>query len=305
MRNGYKIIDMDTHVGPSLELLEERMDAKFQPRLKELDDMMRINAGSDGVAVKRLVPAAIAYDRFPGEAPAPEDTETRAGGRGALEGRTIKMHRGTVQADVDSNSASRLKDMDLEGRDIDFIFPATWAPGVATLPDPSFARAYYAAYHRYMDDYCAAAPDRLKSHLCLLATDPQWSVAEINKQARKKWPAACALYLPQGMPVDHPELDPIWTAMSDADLPLVHHSFFIDAPYFPGYRDIWGNAVVARTAAHVWGAQRLFSYLVVGGIFDRFPNFRAAVCETGHGWVPAWAHRLEFMFASSYSHALL
>ncbi|HMD65754.1 MAG TPA: hypothetical protein VKG22_03790, partial [Stellaceae bacterium] len=70
-------------------------------------------------------------------------------------------------------------------------------------------------------------------------------------------------------------------------LPIFFHSFFYEPPYFPGYRDIWGNAVVARTAAHPWGAARLLSYLIVGQIFDKYPNTpvsprsAAAGCRTG------------------------
>ena len=52
-----------------------------------------------------------------------------------------------------------------------------------------------------------------------------------------------------GLPVDDPDLAPIWEAMDETNLPYCHHSFFYEPPYFPGYRDIWGNAVVARTLA--------------------------------------------------------
>ena len=81
------------------------------------------------------------------------------------------------------------------------------------------------------------------------------------------WPV-----LPEGLPVDDPDLEPIWQAMDEADLPIMHHSFFYEAPYFPGYRDIWGNVAVARTAAHVWGAQRLMAYVLVSGMLDRYPE---------------------------------
>ena len=101
------------------------------------------------------------------------------------------------------------------------------------------------------------------------------------------WPV-----LPEGLPVDDPDLEPIWQAMDEADLPIMHHSFFYEAPYFPGYRDIWGNVAVARTAAQVWGAQRLMAYVLVSGMLDRYPNLRVATVETGHGWLPHWIIRL-------------
>ena len=83
--------------------------------------------------------------------------------------------------------------------------------------------------------------------------------------------------------------------MVDADLPLVYHSFFFEPPYFPGYRDVWGNLAVARTAAHPWGAQRILAYLLLSGMFDRWPTLRVGFAETGAGWLPNWLLRLAFM----------
>src|SRR5215831_5927406 len=62
--------------------------------------------------------------------------------------------------------------------------------------------------------------------------------------------------------------------MNDAHLPIFFHSFFYEPPYFPGYRDIWGNVVIARAAAHPWGAERLTAYLILSGLFDRYPRLR-------------------------------
>jgi predicted TIM-barrel fold metal-dependent hydrolase len=50
--------------------------------------------------------------------------------------------------------------------------------------------------------------------------------------------------------------------------------------------------VVARTAAHPWGAARLLYYLIVGQTFDKYPNINAGVAEVGHGWLPHWVIRL-------------
>ena len=102
------------------------------------------------------------------------------------------------------------------------------------------------------------------------------------------------VHLQPSLPVDHPDLELYWGTMNDLDLPLVHHSFFMEPPYFPGYKDIWGNTVVARTAAHPWGAARLCAYLILSEIFDRNPNLRARVSEVGHGWLPNWVIRLGF-----------
>jgi predicted TIM-barrel fold metal-dependent hydrolase len=105
--------------------------------------------------------------------------------------------------------------------------------------------------------------------------------------------AAVIVVLPEGLPVDDPSLVPIFEAMNEADLPILHHSFFYEPPYFPGYRDIWGNLAIARAAAHPWGAQRLLAYVVLSGMLDRYPNLRIGFAECSAGWIGGWLNRLE------------
>jgi predicted TIM-barrel fold metal-dependent hydrolase len=299
MYKGYKIIDMDTHVGPATEVLEKYVEPSFRVRLPELERYKRVRIQEvDGVGTRNrtvITVAPITYDRFPGNAPKADDLKSEAGGRGAIEGRTKGQHRGRVQPGVDQeNSQGRLEDMDLEGRDIDFMFPSDWAATITALEDVTLAEGLWRAYHRYLCEYTSVAPDRLKACLQVPGADPKWAAAEIKMWGREKWVAAVWVQLKEGLPVDHPDLEPIWATMNEFDLPLVHHSFFYEPPYFPGYRDIWGNSVVARSAAHPWGAARFFAYVIMSGMLDRYPNFRVSASEVGHGWLPNWLLRLGF-----------
>ena len=294
MKKGYKVIDIDTHVNPSYDTLAKFVDPSFRPRLDELKPYIRTVGDYNALSI-----ASIPFDRFPGEAPKSEDLEATVGGRGALEGRVTKSsghHRVDPQHGVsDENAAGRIADMDLEGRDVDVIIPGTWANGLSAVEDQTLAHGLYSSYHRYMREYCSYEPNRLKGLILAPGADVEWAVSEVKSLVDEKWVAAVMPVLPEGMPVDHPALDPLWEVMNDAHLPILHHSFTFEPPYFPGYRDMWGNVAVARTAAHPWGAARLLSYLIVGKIFDRFPNLNAGTAEVGHGWLPHWLIRLEEM----------
>ena len=294
MDKGYTVVDMDTHVGPNMDVLERYMDPSFKPRVKELAPYERVIESYGG---RRVVYAVgnVPFDRFPGTAPNPEDTMPVHGGRGGNEGRSHATYRVTPQQDVQhGNSQGRLEDMDLEGRDIDFIYPGDWVGALNALEDPTLAEGHYKAYHRFMQEYTSANSDRLKGALQVTARDVEWTVSELKTWGNEKWVSAVWVQLPEGTPVDHPDLEPIWATMNDLDLPLVHHSFYMMPPYFPGYQDIWGNAVVARTFAHPWGAQRLYAYVILSGMLDRYPNFRVACSEVGHGWLPNILKRLDF-----------
>ena len=124
--------------------------------------------------------------------------------------------------------------MDLEGVDVALIFPATFSTA-STMLDVEMQNELYAAYHRYLDAYCGEHPDRLKAAALMNARDPQWSAAELRALADKPWLAAVEVLLPENMPIDDPALAPIFEAMDDCDVPFVHHSFFYEPPYFPGY----------------------------------------------------------------------
>ncbi len=287
MRSGYRVIDTDTHVGPNVETLQKFAGPALLERWGELEQYF--SPVTDGGHMLSISP--IPYKRRLGQ---PVNAEVAvAGGANPLKGNVSAVLREPAATDVNNtNSTGRLADMDREGVDIHLLIPATFATAVSAL-DQTLAKEIYEAYHRFIADYCAADQDRLKATILVTGADPEWSAAEIKRLAGEKFVASATVVLPEGLPLDDPTLDPIWSAMGDADLPLLHHSFFFEPPYFPGYRDVWGNIVVARAAAHPWGAERLVAYLTLSGMLDRFPRLRIGFAECSAGWLPGWLVRLQ------------
>ncbi|HWM18582.1 MAG TPA: amidohydrolase family protein [Ilumatobacteraceae bacterium] len=287
MKHGYRIIDTDTHVGPNMETFEKYASPALRDRWSELlPYYMPVTEGH------HLSIDPIPYKRAMNQSSDPE-RGSGAGSQGALSGKTTPLWTVRPQPEVNNlNVQGRLQDMEAEGVDIHVIIPATWSTA-ATVLDWTLARELYAAYHRYLDDYCSPDTDRLKATIMAPAMDPEWSAQQIRDLAGEPWVVAVTPVLPQGMPLDDPILDPIWEAMNETDLGILHHSFFYEPPYFPGYGDIWGNVVVARSAAHPWGAQRLLGYFLLSGLCDRYPNLRIGFAECSAGWLPGWLTRLE------------
>ena len=301
MRQGYKVIDVDTHVTPSSEVLLRYADRELADRADELVPYTRRTKPVAGrghpdheYGVIRVNPYP--FERMAGRKAGVVDddpTVTGAGARGALEGRTSNEATKSVHANIQhDNPEGRLLDMDVEGVDINLIIPGTWAPGSSAL-EIRLAQSMHRAYHRYLREYTSADPRRLKAVILAHAGDPEQSAKDILELAGEDWVAGVWPVLPEGLPIDDPDLHPIFAAMNEVGLPIVHHSFFYEAPYFPGYRDVWGNAAFARTAAHVWGAQRLLGYVLISGLLDTFPNLRVGCVETGHGWLPNFIVRLD------------
>jgi predicted TIM-barrel fold metal-dependent hydrolase len=288
MRDGYRVIDTDTHVGPSVETLEQFAGPALRARWSELEPF--VQPSSEGGHHLSIHP--FPYRRRLGTSPE-GDLAAATGGASPLKGSVSRTSLPTPYTPGvnDLNSSGRVDDMDKEGVDVHLLIPGTFATAVSSL-DSALALEIYAAYRRYIAAYCAADTNRLKATIPVSGADPDGSAATIREQAELAHVASVTVVLPEGLPVDDPTLDPIWQAMDEHDLPLLHHSFFYEPPYFPGYRDIWGNVVVARAAAHPWGAERLTAYLILSGLFDRYPNLRVGFAECSAGWLPAWIVRL-------------
>ena len=287
MKNGYRIIDTDTHVGPNLETLEMYASARLRERWGELDQYKQpVTLGGHFLSI-----GPMKYDRALGTPHGGE--KATKGGESPLKRSVSKTFKTPPAPDVSNlNSTGRLADMDTEGVDVHVIIPGTFA-NAATALDAELATELYGAYHRYVAEYCSVDTDRLKATILLPARDPEAAAQIVAELGPETWVGAASAILPEEVPVDDPGLDPIWAALDEHDLPLLHHSFFYEPPYFPGYRDIWGNVVVARAAAHPWGAARLLGYMTLSGMFDRFPRLRIGFSECSAGWLPAWLIRLQ------------
>jgi predicted TIM-barrel fold metal-dependent hydrolase len=287
MKNGFRVIDTDTHVGPNVETLYEYASPALRARWDELKAYeVPVTEGHHWSI------GPIPFKRKMNEKPGAEEVAVK-GGAMSLKGKMSDFFKVPPQPEVNNmNASGRLADMDLEGRDMDFIIPATFSTAVSAIAQ-DLALEAHSAYNRYIADYCAADVTRLKAAMLVLGSDPEWAAREIKMHAQEAHVAACTVVLPENMSIDDPDLHPIWQALDENDLPILHHSFFYEPPYFPGYRDVWGNIVVARAAAHPWGAARLVAYLCLSGLFDQYPRLRIGFAECSAGWLPAWLIRLK------------
>jgi predicted TIM-barrel fold metal-dependent hydrolase len=296
MRNGYRVIDVDSHVTPSLEVLHRYAGQAIKDKWDEFTPYVREMNSPDGRGHPKgpwhtLKVAPIPYNRIAGQKAGVE--VIKSGGAGAVEGRVENISTEVCHERIQhDNPHGRLEDMTLEGVDVNVLIPGTWAPASSAF-EPALTTGLYDAYHNYMRDFCSADVNRLKGLFLAPGKDVAWAVSELKRIGNEDWVSAVWPSLPEGMTIDDPDLDPLWEVMNDMHLPFMHHSFFYEPPYFPGARDIWGNAAIARTAAHPWGAQRSMAYIIAGGILDRFPNIKIGYAETGHGWMPNWLLRLD------------
>ncbi len=293
-RAGYRIFDADTHIIEPVEPIEAHLSAADRAKLDALGPLVR-RAPAKGGMTRYQVGKRASLDRRLGS----RETigAAPAVARGVKDGGTpwdVRWQGPPFPSDrVSFDPHARVRDMDIEGIDVNMVLPSGGVPAFCAVPDVALELAMYGAYHRFLKDYCAPYPDRLTSVILVSGRDAAGSVAEMRRCAREDWPVGIFPICPPEMSLDDPDWEPIWAAAQDLDLTVVIHTFTITAPYPPGVWDTWNNMFLQRAASHVWNAQRNMAALIGSGVLDRYPELRLAPLECGHGWLASWASRLD------------
>jgi len=174
-RDGFRIFDADTHVGPTMDVLEGYLSASERAALEPLSDK-RVT-GRNGQVSYHV--GERKYARRLGE------TSPRAADPGAYMGAFAGSHKGRdPDPRVDHDPAARIADMDLEGVEVNLLLPSGWF-GTWTTADTATELALYRAYHRWMADYCSAYPDRLSGVVLVSGRNVAESLKELERCARE------------------------------------------------------------------------------------------------------------------------
>ena len=282
-KDGFKIFDSDTHVGPLINVLDQFMSQAEKQKLEAWGEYKAVNKKGD-ITYNR---GQRRYRRKLGTAQA----EATPGGY--MAGFTGVKKKREVSPLVDADAAERIKDMDFEGVDVNLTLPSGWFGTWTASDDVALEAGMYRAYHRWMDAYCGKFPDRLGGVILACGRDVKSAVEEIKRWGKSRWAWGVLPYAPYGMPLDHPDFEPVWAAAAEHDLAIALHTFTVMPPYAPGGTDNWENLFLQRSASHPWCGMRNMAALIGAGVMERYPTLRVGTLEAGHGWLPFWMARID------------
>ncbi len=291
MRNGYRVYDSDTHIRPGAETLEKYLSARVRELVPDLEKrkvpIARPTPGTPSNEIRKTFRLRSGVGGWGADVPRTlGEAEPRAGAPSGVSGHFMGGTHPRPHSD-DWDVEGRIHDMDEEGVDVQLLVNPG---GPGGHENHAVNVEFMRAQHRYLDDFCSKHPHRLKSMIGVNAGYVEESAQEIRRWSRSAWAVGVYLNLPIDYPLDHPDLHPLWQAMDEAGLCFIHHSF---SEGYPGYRDLWRNPFLGRTAAHPWGAMRAMGAFFGAGLLDRYSQLRFAVLESGFGWIPFWAVRME------------
>jgi predicted TIM-barrel fold metal-dependent hydrolase len=291
-RQGYRIFDADTHIIEPAEPIEEYLSAGDRGKL--IEPLVGRPPGRGGMSRYRVGKRPELNRRLGSRERVPPAESVRKGLKDGGTPWDVRWQGPPFPSErVNFDSHARVKDMDIEGVDVNMILPSGGLPAFCGLDDVGLELAMYQAYHRFLKDYCAPYPNRLTSVILVSGRDVPASVAEIKRCGKEPWPVGVFPVCPPDLSLDDPAWEPIWAEAQAHDLAVVIHSFTMSVPYPPGMWDTWDNVFLQRSAGHVWNAQRNMAAIIGAGVLDRYPDLRLTSLECGHGWLAFWAARLD------------
>jgi len=319
-RDGYYIIDGDSHVLEPPDLWDEYLEAEYRPRAIRIT---RSISGRDGVArgIRPMLPNTGAQAASEDLRNLPEmalELKARmaadehliidrqvimSGGLSGLGGVDAPRRDLPYMTYLDAaplasfDTAERIKLYDEKGIAGGMVFPTI---GILwDTQDPKLADAYCRAYNRWCEDFRGDQYGRIFPMAHVAMHDPEMAHAELKRCLKTGFRGMFVAPEPvNGKSPLHPDFDPLWHELEDAGLPACihvivrfnrilenptrHHNLLVEPSRTFGFA--MGATYQVIPAMASW---------VMSGHFDRFPNLKLLCVEAGAGWAPYIAHRLD------------
>ncbi|MGH2671255.1 MAG: amidohydrolase family protein, partial [bacterium] len=199
------------------------------------------------------------------------------------------------------DAAERLQRLDAEGLEAAFLYPTLGLLWEAECEDAELAQAYTRAYNRWIVEFCDHDPRRLVPIAHLSLGDPPAAAKELERAvaegARGVFVAPFTL---TRKPHGHPDHDPVFAAAQALGVPFAIHPTFEPHWTAPNrFEDVRRSRLLLAVAGSD-GVRHAFTTLFDFGVFDRFPDLKVVVLESGAGWIGYWLDRLDAVYEATF-----
>jgi predicted TIM-barrel fold metal-dependent hydrolase len=183
----------------------------------------------------------------------------------------------------------RVADQEKDGVAAEMIYP-TVGMMLCNHPDFDFKKACFTAYNRWLQEYCAAAPDRLFGLAQVSMRSIEDGVAELKEAKAMGYKGVMMPGNPAVEDYDSKVYDPVWATAVELDMPLSFHILTgksegqVRGPRINGFLSI------------IRGCQDIMGTFIFGGVFDRFPDLKLVCVEADAGWVPHYMYRMDHAY---------
>jgi uncharacterized protein len=291
VKDGFRIMDVDRHVMEPIAMWSEYLPAAmraYAPRFAAITpegEPLTKRIERMGEHALLPVPTVLAVDGQPLMRDVSEIAHIETG--------LVAAQRRHLLAAAET-PRGHLADMDATGIDVAVMLP-TFAPFLVFNDEITAdrSRAYAQAYNRWLADFCAVDPDRLKGAALLSRHDPAALVDDLEAALRA---GLCSVVLRpnpvQGRTLDHPDYQRFFAACAHHDVTvLLHEGTHTRVP--TAGADRFRSHFAQHACSHPMEMMMAFLALLEGGVLERHASLRVGFLESGCGWLPYWLWRLD------------
>lgn len=193
------------------------------------------------------------------------------------------------------DSSFRIADQERDGIAGEILY-ASVGMVLCNHADFDYKDACFKAYNRWLEAYCAGAPDRLFG----LAQTAMVSVESAIEDVRRAKSMGMVGMMMPGNPqledYDHPMYDALWECAADLQMPICFH---ILTSKGSDVNTVFNNARGNKINGFmniIRGVQDIIGLMVLGGVFERHPNLKMVCAEGDAGWLPHYMYRMDHAY---------
>jgi len=202
----------------------------------------------------------------------------------------------------------RNSQQDADGVVGEVIFPNTvppFFPGFVLFAAPPTPDEYehrlagIRAHNRWLVDFCSRFPERRAGIGQVFLNDIDDAIADVRwiKEHGLRGGILIQPVPPDAhdyiRPLNDPEYDRLWAVCQDLDVPVNAHGG-VGSPRYPDFP----SSSILHLQELGFYSQRPLVWLVLSGVFERFPRLKYVLTEQGGAWLGELTARLDGMIAS-------
>ncbi|WP_298772488.1 amidohydrolase family protein [uncultured Shewanella sp.] len=213
----------------------------------------------------------------------------------ALKLASSQLNNRSIEQRLNAMSAStQLDSMDSAQIQWACLFPtfAMYIVNHALLP-AEVSLAYADAYNRWLKQYCAMDPQRLKAVGLISRHQPDSLLKQLTQVIDNGWTAITLR--PEVIAkrsLGHRDYAPFWEMAEQHNIAIAIHGGTNLHASTVG-TDRFHSRFALHACSHPMEAQMAFVSLLESGVFERHPRLKFGFLEAGASWVPHWLWRLD------------
>ena len=202
------------------------------------------------------------------------------------------------------DSHERRADLERDGVAAEILFPNTVPPfydtafHIAPPPTPEQYPRWLAgirAHNRWLADFCAEEPERRAGIGLIHLNDIDDAIEDVRWIKEHGLRGGILLpTIPPDVdwvkPLNHPDYDRLWAVCQDLEVPINCHG----GTGSPSYARVPSSALIMLAEIPMYSRRPLL-FLMLSGVFERFPRLRFVMTEQGCSWLPGMLQQLDMI----------